>query len=124
VLYITGTTSKGGMPRLTLIGVAKRYKIKYTVLSKWLGDYRERLIKEAFDIVNGTYITHFKQLYHVNIATIKLLTLIPFSIGVDNLNSFLPKGIVINKKRTAAEMEHSYDHHFTSATIVKTEKSV
>ena len=49
-----------GQPRLTMIGVERRYKVKAAIISKWLDDYRQgRLMKEAFDIVNGTYI-YFK----------------------------------------------------------------
>lgn len=42
-----------------MIGVERRYKVKAAIISKWLDDYRQRLMKEAFDIVNGTYI-YFK----------------------------------------------------------------
>lgn len=45
-----------GQPRLTMIGVERRYKVKATIISKWLDDYRGRLMKEAMDIVNGNRI--------------------------------------------------------------------
>jgi len=53
-----GTTSKVGQPRLTMIGVERRYKVKAAIISKWLDDYRGRLMKEAIDIVNGTHICY------------------------------------------------------------------
>lgn len=55
-LFMKGTTSRVGQPRLTMIGVERRYKVKAAIISKWLDDYRGRLMKEAIDIVNGTHI--------------------------------------------------------------------
>lgn len=44
-----GTTSNGGMSRLTLAGIQKRYKIREGTFRSWLKDYREYINLNSFD---------------------------------------------------------------------------
>lgn len=60
-----------GQPRLTMIGVERRYKVKATIISKWLDDYRGRLMKEAMDIVNGN--RNLYAVFHVMMMIVIML---------------------------------------------------
>jgi hypothetical protein len=54
-----------------MIGVERRYKVKATIISKWLDDYRGRLMKEAMDIVNGN--RNLYAVFHVMMMIVIML---------------------------------------------------